>query len=387
MSRPERADPAVLKRCYPLEEVISRAGVRLRRSGGRLVGCCPFHEERTPSFTVYPNQGSYHCYGCGAHGDVFTFLMATEQCSFPEAVARLTGGDLPMAPRAPAPPDVPPLSEHQQGILTAVAHAYAADLAAARALDAALATVPALDAVTLARLRDNYRVRRANAALAYLRRRGVPDDVLTPELVGWCEGDRLPTLAAERGWDHAELIALGLLDEWGRERLAGRVVVPEVRAGGCVWLIGRTVGPDDPRRPKYLGIRAPRRALGLEAAAGKPAVIVVEGVVDYLVSVGWDLPVLALGGLGLRPDELIALRHVRDVILLLDADRAGQAEATRLAALIGPRARVVHPPPPAKDLADLATMPDGHARLLAALAGHPATPATPEEDRHALSDR
>jgi DNA primase len=282
---------------------------------------------------------------------------------------------------------VPPLSEHQQGILTTVAHAYAEDLTAARALDADLATVPALDAATLARLRDNYRVRRADASLAYLRRRGVPDGVLTPALVGWCEGDRLRPLAAQHGWDDAELVALGLFDERGRERLAGRVVVPEVRAGACVWLVGRTVEPDHPRRPKYLGIRAPRRALGLEVAAGQPAVIVVEGVVDYLIGLGWDLPVLALGGLGLRPDELIALRHVHELVLLLDADRAGRAEATRLAALIGPRARIVHPPPPAKDLADLATLPDGRARLLAALAGHPATRATTEEAHHAISDR
>ena len=74
--RPERADPAVLKRCYPIEAVVAAAGVRLRRSGTRLVGRCPFHADRTPSFTVYPEQGTYHCYGCGARGDVFAFIMA-----------------------------------------------------------------------------------------------------------------------------------------------------------------------------------------------------------------------------------------------------------------------------------------------------------------------
>ena len=159
-----------------------------------------------------------------------------------------------------------------------------------------------------------------------------------------------------------------------------------MRAGRCVWLIGRAIGPDHPRRPKYLGVRAPRRALGLERAAGRARVVIVEGVIDYLVGLGWGLPVLALGGLGLRPDELAALRHAREIVLLLDADRAGRAEAARLAALIGPRARVVHPPPPAKDLADLALLPDGRARLLAALA-RPISPSHPIVRRIAMPRR
>jgi hypothetical protein len=121
------------------------------------------------------------------------------------------------------------------------------------------------------------------------------------------------------------------------------------------------IGPADQRRPKYLGIRAPRRALGLEPTVGQAIVIVVEGVIDYLVGLGWGLPVLALGGLGLRPDELIALRDVREIALLLDADaRPGRGAAA--GALIGARARIVHRRP-SQDLADLALLPDGQARL------------------------
>lgn len=356
-------DPAILKRRYPIEQVVAQAGMALRRSGGRLVGRCPFHEEHTPSFTVYPDQGSYHCYGCGAHGDLFSFIMAAERCSFAEAVARLTGGDLAPAPRPLARPADLDLTPRRRIILTAVAHAYADHLTAARALDANLATAPTLTAASRAKLSHRHGIRRAEAALAYLRCRGVADEILSPALVGWCEGDHLAALAAEQGWTRDELMALGLLDAHGRERLASRVTVPERRAGRCVWLIGRTIGPDHPHRPKSLGIRAPRRALGLEQAAMQPLVMIVEGVFDYVVRLGWGLPVLALGGLGLRPDEQIALRKAREIVLLLDADRAGQAEARRLAALIGPRARIVHLPPPAKDLADLALLPDGRAHL------------------------
>jgi DNA primase len=309
--------------------------------------------------------------------------MARDGCSFREAIARLTGGDLRPAPRPLARDAEPALTDRQQSVLTAVARVYADDLAAARALDADLAVTPSLDATALNRLRRAHGVRRADAALAYLRGRGVPDGVLGPALVGWCEGDRLATLAPARGWDAAELIDLGLLDEGGRERLAGRVVVPEVRGGRCAWLTGRIVGSGHPRRPKYLGIRAPRRALGLERAAGRPRVVIVEGVIDYLVGLGWGLPVLGLGGLGLRPDELSVLRHARELVLLLDADRAGRAEAARLAALIGPRARVVAPPAPAKDLADLALLPDGRARLAAALGADLAAPTHHPEGCHA----
>jgi DNA primase len=279
--------------------------------------------------------------------------------------------------------------------LTTVAHAYADDLTAARALDADLATAPALDDRARTHLRRRHGVRRADAGLAYLRGRGVRDEVLGPALVGWCEGDRLATLAAWHGWPEAELVDLGLLDGGGRERLAGRVVVPERRqvygfgrspiahdpAARCVWLVGRSIDANQANAPKYLGIRAPRRALGLEQAAGHERLMLVDGVIDYLVGLSWGLPVLALGGLGLRPDDLIAVRHVREIVLLLDADRAGQAEARRLAAQIGPRARVVPPPSPAKDLADLALLPDGRSRLVAALSRYGA--AAMKESRHA----
>ena len=182
--KPRHEDPAVLKRRYPLAEIVARAGVVLRRSGARLIGRCPFHDDTTPSFTVYPDQGSYHCYGCGAHGDVFTFLMRHESCSFPEAVQWLTGGDVRPAPRFLASPVESVLTGRQQTILTAVAQAYAAELEVARALDADLSTAPTLDVTTRTRLQQVHGVQRAHAALVYLRGRGVDDRVLAPALVG-----------------------------------------------------------------------------------------------------------------------------------------------------------------------------------------------------------
>ncbi|MCC6626177.1 MAG: toprim domain-containing protein [Chloroflexi bacterium] len=384
--QPDR-DPAVLKRRFPLEQVVAAAGVRLRRSGVRLVGRCPFHDDRTPSFTVYPEQGTYHCFGCGAHGDVIAFVMTRERCGFAEAVARLAGGGVSPAPRPLAPPAGPELTPRQRAILTEAAAAYAAALVAARALDADLAVAPTLGEADRAALRRRHRVRGADAGLAYLRGRGVRDDALAPAGVGWCDGDWLAPLARCHGWVEAELVELGLLDRRGRERLAGRVTLPEWRHGHCVWLTGRLIDPESGDRPKYLGVRAPRRALGLEAVAGRARVVIVEGAIDYLVGLGWGLPVLALGGLGLSPGELAALRRTREIVLLLDADAAGRAEAARLAALIGPRARVVGPPPPAKDLADLALLPAGRERLFATLATVVASPLRRTEDHDATDDR
>ena len=74
----------------PLEGVIGKR-VRLLRRGRELIGLCPFHKEKTPSFTVNEEKGFFHCFGCGAHGDVIGFLMRDEGLPFPEAVERLAG--------------------------------------------------------------------------------------------------------------------------------------------------------------------------------------------------------------------------------------------------------------------------------------------------------
>ncbi|MEG2118238.1 MAG: CHC2 zinc finger domain-containing protein, partial [Clostridia bacterium] len=71
-----------------IEDIIG-AYLPLKRAGGNLVGLCPFHNEKTPSFTVYPGTSSYYCFGCGSGGDVFTFVMQHEGLDYPSAVERL----------------------------------------------------------------------------------------------------------------------------------------------------------------------------------------------------------------------------------------------------------------------------------------------------------
>src|SRR5437667_3691829 len=93
---PDNDAIAEIKAQVPVEDVVGEA-VRLTRAGRNLKGLCPFHSEKTPSFVVYPKDGSYHCFGCGENGDAFSFLMKTEGLDFRgalEKLARKTGVEL-----------------------------------------------------------------------------------------------------------------------------------------------------------------------------------------------------------------------------------------------------------------------------------------------------
>jgi len=91
---PGRIDIEAIKDEYPLASIVEQH-VTLRRRSGKLEGLCPFHEERTPSFKIYESDQRYHCYGCGAHGDVFDFLHHMEGLDLRAAAERLTGGTFP----------------------------------------------------------------------------------------------------------------------------------------------------------------------------------------------------------------------------------------------------------------------------------------------------
>ncbi len=88
-------DIEAIKDQYPLAETVSQH-VALKRRGHQLVGICPFHDERTPSFTVYPQDQRYHCFGCGAHGDIFDFLQNQAGLDIRQAAEHLTGGIFPV---------------------------------------------------------------------------------------------------------------------------------------------------------------------------------------------------------------------------------------------------------------------------------------------------
>lgn len=88
---PDSIDVQAIKERTDIVALISRY-TQLRKVGSRFVGICPLHDDRHPSLTVYPNQQTFHCFGCGTHGDVITFIMLAERLDFRVAVATLAGG-------------------------------------------------------------------------------------------------------------------------------------------------------------------------------------------------------------------------------------------------------------------------------------------------------
>jgi DNA primase len=152
---------------------------------------------------------------------------------------------------------------------------------------------------------------------------------------------------------------VGLLQADGRERLAGRVVFPEIRQRQPVWLIGRLLEPAEDL-PRYLGLLGPKPVLGWDQASrDRRGVCIVEGPLDLLALRQWGVPSLALCGTGFSPTTLQLLGQWERLYAVLDADAAGQEATARLIEAFGSRVIPVHLPPGVKDPADLAPLPRG----------------------------
>src|SRR5438067_76074 len=113
-------DKDTIRAANPIEQVVRRYGVELKPAGRKqgglvLKGRCPFHADVDPSFTVYTAQGTFHCYGCDAHGDVFTFVIQMEHVDFKQALELLCGTATAVrrpVVRIPAPPELELDDEH-----------------------------------------------------------------------------------------------------------------------------------------------------------------------------------------------------------------------------------------------------------------------------------
>jgi DNA primase len=152
---------------------------------------------------------------------------------------------------------------------------------------------------------------------------------------------------------------MGLLWRDGGETMAGRVVIPELRGGQCIWMVGRTL--DDARQPKYRGLSMPKPILGYERVRGRPRVFVTEGAFDYLTGMSWGLSICALLGTQVRAERLAFLQRARRVLIAFDSDEPGREAASDLARRLGSRARILELPEGVKDLNDLGRRPDGRA--------------------------
>src|SRR5262245_16761381 len=309
-----------------LIEVISDA-VALRRRGRSAVGLCPFHAEKTPSFTVSEERGFYHCFGCGEHGDVFAFVMKTEGLTFPEAVRRVADRFGIPLPEESAPTQLP-------GDALAAANAVAAAFfrkalaGPAGAGARAYLVERGVSAESSERFGLGYAPGTGDALVRHLRAERVRiEDALAAGLIVRRERQDGSTGLYDRFRDR---LIFPILDPTGRRTIA---------FGGRV-LPGRPTTQDPP--PKYLN--SPESPLfhkgqtlyGLpqarDAIRRSGRVVVVEGYMDVIALAEKGVAeVVAPLGTALTVDQLRLLqkRFTENVIACFDGDPAGRRAAAR----------------------------------------------------------
>jgi DNA primase len=327
----------------------------LRRVGTRWTGLCPFHDERTPSFSVNADERLYYCFGCGEGGDAFKFVQQTEALEFQEAVELLAERFNVRVEREEDDPRAEQRRRRRErlhSLLDRAARFYGAYL------------------------RDSAE---AAPARSYLASRGLSDEVLAEFRVGYSPSawDRMILGARQSGFSEEELIAAGLAQR-GRngglyDRFRGRIMFPLADARGRVLGFGaRQMG--EGRGPKYLNTsendlyHKGRQLFGIDVAR-KEAMktgrfVVVEGYTDVLALHQAGIrEAVAIMGTAMTQEQLAELAKVGDsgrrgaVYLALDADRAGREamlRAARLAEDRGVDLRVVDMPE-GKDPAELAS--------------------------------
>ena len=338
MARIKDSCVAEVKAAADIVDVVS-ARTALRRSGGRFTGRCPFHEERTPSFSVNPTQKLYHCFGCGKGGDVVTFVMETENVDFSGAIEWL-------AERFRVP------LEYEES-------SPAADVARKRR-ERLLALLEAAAAFYERYLWDT---KAGEPVRAYLEGRGLGEAVCREFRLGLAPdgGSTLARKAQEKGFTRDELLADGLIGRRGSDTFSGRLLFPLADARGkIVGFQARKLREDDPLRAKY--VNSPESELfrkgdilyGLDKAkaaiARQDRAVIVEGNTDVLAlrQAGLE-PVVASMGTALTERQLKELgRLTRRLWLCFDGDAAGQEATLRgmeLAQAQGLEVKVVALPP------------------------------------------
>ncbi|WP_205698063.1 DNA primase [Conexibacter sp. SYSU D00693] len=338
-----------VREAVDMVDLVSTRTELKRAGGGRFTGRCPFHEERTPSFSVNADDGLYHCFGCGVGGDMFTFVREMEGLDFVGALEWLAaryGVELEVEDEDPAAAERRRRRERLLDLLERAQRFY---------------------------VRLLWDSDEAAGARRYLAERGLEEETLRAFRVGYAPDrwDGLLTAARKQGFSDQELEACGLVRKRSSgsgiyDFFRGRVLFPlcDVR-GRVLGFGGRWLGPDD--QPKYVNsvdnevYRKGKHLFGADVArvhatrAG--TVVLAEGYTDVLaLHQSGVRNAVGLMGTALTEEQVGELgRLARTVLLALDADSAGQEAMLRAAKVAAGRnleLRVV-PLPPGQDPADL----------------------------------
>ena len=300
-------------------EVISDY-VTLKKTGRNYQGLCPFHGEKTPSFTVSEEKGIFHCFGCQAGGSVFHFLMKYDQLSFPEAVERVAKRYGITIERADGAGEAGETGERES--------LYRINERAAANYHQILLSHPA-----------------GRKALDYLKSRKVNDETAQRFLVGYAPqtGSGLLDLLRREKLSVKDALRLGLIGQRSgqqfHEKFFARVMFPIINAGGKIVGFGGRVL--DQGLPKYINssetplFRKGSTLYGLyqakEGIRRVDRVVVVEGYLDVIAlhQFGVSYGVATLGT-ALTPDHVRVLgRYTRNIVALFDGDDAGRKAAAR----------------------------------------------------------
>lgn len=300
--------------------------VKLKKKGKNYSACCPFHNEKTPSFSVSQEKQFYHCFGCGVHGNAIDFMMEYERLDFVEAIEELAGTlglNVPREQRqGGAPGNQPPRANSETkrslyDLLESVAQFY----------------------------RQQLKKPTAQVAIDYLRNRGVSGEIAQKFGIGYVS-DEWDLVRQQFGRARASedmLVEGGLLIENDRgnryDRFRGRVMFPiRDRRGRVIGFGGRVIGDGT---PKYLNspetpiFHKGKELYGLyevlQAHREPKQVLVVEGYMDVvaLAQFGVDYAVASLGTSTTGDHLQLLFRQTNTVVCCYDGDRAGRDAAWR----------------------------------------------------------
>ena len=292
--------------------------VSLKKTGRSYKGLCPFHQEKTPSFIVFPESGNFHCFGCGRGGDVFSFYMGVERVEFREALqelAKRAGVELGSAPSLP-----PEVDAHRNRLIELNV------LAASFYANVLRNTAPGA------------------AGRQALEQRGVSLDIAERFGLGFApDGDALGRYLGQQGVEPSLAVEAGLLVERDhgryRDRFWNRLLFPiRTNEGRTVGFGGRALGD---AIPKYLnsqqsaifdkGTLLYGLDLAQEAIRAADQVVVVEGYMDAIAAhqFGYANVVAAMGTAVTEQQIALVKRLSRNIVLALDADAAGQGATVR----------------------------------------------------------
>jgi DNA primase len=298
-----------------IHDVVSQY-VDLKRRGVNYFGLCPFHGEKTPSFSVAPAKQIYHCFGCGSGGNVFSFLMEYQKITFPEAIKSL-------ADRYNIPIDY----EEADGTSELFSVLYE------------------LHEIAVNLYQQNLFSQKGEKALDYLKGRGLTEDIIKQFKIGLAidTWDQLVKTCTGKGFTQSQITKSGLFaqsDKGTFDRFRSRIMFPIFHPSGKpIAFGGRVFNSDDPAKyinspetPLYkksdvlYGLQASRDAIRKEEYA-----ILVEGYMDFLQFYQAGIyPTVAVSGTAMTTRHAVTLgRITKKVILLYDGDQAGGAATIR----------------------------------------------------------